>query len=165
MQKERKNVTSGSPLKAISKGFFGGGKAAEQEPVDNQTHRSDPRSTGLNSVEKKCDTSVRKKPLGDPQKPDREQKVLCVDLQPSLLLFYTARTCIHRLVDALAVAPVPSRSLRSVENAQGSPVAERVLSAELRGEINPPEYRCVDKLCGAGFSSAPLPFYFWIIFR
>ena len=51
------------------------------------------------------------------------------------------------------------------KNAQGSPVAERVLSAELRGEINPSEYRCADKLCGAGFSSAPLSFYFWIIFR
>ena len=120
MQKERKNVTSGSPLKAFSKGL-GGEKAAEQEPVDNQTHRSDPRSTGLNSVEKKCDTSVRKKPLGDPQKPDREQKVLCVDLRPSLLLCYTARKCFHWLVDALAVAPVPSRSLRSVEKRAGLP--------------------------------------------
>lgn len=46
----------------------------------------------------------------------------------------------------------------------GLPVAERVLSAELGGEINPPEYRCLINSAGR-FLICSLSFYFWIIFR
>lgn len=103
----------------------------------------------LNSVEKKCDTSVRKSRSGIPKARKRE-KVFCARTQPLLLLSHAVRMCIHRLLNALAVAPVPPRSLRSVETRR-APVAERVLPAELRGEINNPGISLSDQLCGKVF--------------
>lgn len=84
-------------------------------------------------------------------KPEREKKVLCVVIHPLLLLCYTVRMCIHRLLNALAVAPVPSRSLRSVETRRAPGSRAR----PLRGASwrkHPPEYRCLIAL-RAGFSS------------
>lgn len=86
-------------------------------------------------MERKCDSSVRKSSSEIPNARKRE-KVLCVGIHPLVLLYYMVRMYIHRLLNALAVAPVPPRSLRSVE-ARRAPVAERVLSAELRGESTP----------------------------
>lgn len=59
--------------------------------------------TGLNSVERKCGTPVRK---SRSEISKREKKVWCVGIQQSLPLCYTERTCMHRLVNALAAAPV-----------------------------------------------------------
>lgn len=104
----------------------------------------------LNSVEKKCDTSVRKSRSGIPKARKREKVFLCARTQPLLLLSHAVRMCIHRLLNALAVAPVPPRSLRSVETRR-APVAERVLPAELRGETINPGISLSDQLCGKVF--------------
>lgn len=104
----------------------------------------------LNSVEKKCDTSVRKSRSGIPKARKREKVFLCARTQSLLLLSHAVRMCIHRLLNALAVAPVPLRSLRSVETRR-APVAERVLPAELGGETNNPGISLSDQLCGKGF--------------
>lgn len=84
------------------------------------------------------------------RKPEREKKVLCVGIQPLLLLCYTARMCIHRLLNALAVAPVPPRSLRSVETRRAPGSRARPLrGASWRNQT--PGISLSDKLCGQVF--------------
>lgn len=125
--------------------------------MDTGTYRSDPRSTGLNTVERKCHSSVRK---SRSEIPKREKKKFCVSV-------HTGHCCSER---AFRRCEIHSLWLRCPHGRSGQwkraglPVAERVLSAELRGENHPPEYRCVLALRGS-FLICSLPCYFWIIFR
>lgn len=77
---------------------------------------------------------------------------MCVGIQPLLPLCYTVRMCIHRLLNALAVAPVPPRSLRSVE-ARRTPGSRARFLRGASWRNHPPEYRCLIAQ-RAGFSSA-----------
>lgn len=72
---------------------------------------------------------------------------MCVGVCRSLPLCFTARMCIHRLLNALAVAPVPPRSLRSVGNAQGSRCRARILRGGFV-ERSPPGISLCDSSAG-----------------
>lgn len=140
-----------------------GGKAAKRELVDTgrtaRTRGQLDLTAWRESAKPPCVKAARRS-----QKLEREKKkVLCVGIHPLLLLCHTARMCIHRLLNALAVAPVPPRSLRSMETRRAPGSRAR----PLRGaswRIHPPEYRCLLAL-RAAFFICSLSFYFWIIFR
>lgn len=72
---------------------------------------------------------------------------MCVGVCRSLPLCFTARMCIHRLLNALVVAPVPPRSLRSVGNAQGSRCRARILRGAFV-EKSPPGISLCDSSAG-----------------
>lgn len=85
----------------------------------------------------RCDISVRKSRPENPER-EREKVFLCVGTHALLPLCYTAGMCIRVLLNALAV-----RGSGALHGLSGQwkravlPVAERVLSAEVCGEINP----------------------------
>lgn len=127
-----------------------GGKAAKRELVDTgrtaRTRGQLDLTAWRESAKPPCVKAARRS-----QKLEREKKkVLCVGIHPLLLLCHTARMCIHRLLNALAVAPVPPRSLRSMETRRAPGSRAR----PLRGaswRIHPPEYRCLLALRAAFF--------------
>lgn len=124
------------------------------------------RSTGLNSVARKCDTSVRK----SRSEPRKERKKFCVSVYSRCCFSAQNKQGSYRVRMCMALAPVPPRLLRSVGThwAPGSR-ARPVRGASWRDQPphqhhhHHPEYRCLIVL-RAGFICS-LSFYFWITFR
>lgn len=100
-------------------------KAGKQGAPGHRTHRSDPRSTGLHQAcRNKSNTSVRKSPFRKLQK--KFGVLLCTSLRA---LCHTVWMRFHSLW-------IRCPHARSGQwKRAGLPVAERVLSAELRWEI------------------------------
>lgn len=152
------------PFHFIQLRFFrGGGGGSEAGAPGHRTHRSDPRSSGLKQRGEKsatppCVKAARRSLPPSSSKPVTEKKFCVCGYKPAA----ASRFC--GLLNVLAVAPVPPRSLRSVEARRAAGSRARPLRrASWRthpGISQPASSACCSFICSLSHL-----FYFWIIFR